>query len=212
VRPERTRAAVEAAIAELDRIRAPLMEELGRLQRAPDYLQGQMPDACCRRPLNRMRISPLEALAIERAFRRDPKLRAKLPAVIERLKAELPRLRDDEERQPFDCPLLEQGRCLVHHAAKPIGCTAWHPPAKDQEGEWSFTAKGWEAFADRDAVCDGVFGSKWKLRVIPLWLKSVFDSQVTASPAAKTSETETSNPGSSADAAASPRLKIPSVR
>src|SRR5688572_25396620 len=124
--PARRRGAEEAALRDLDRIRAPLFRELERLLSDPEYLRGEEPHACCLREKNQMRISPLEARAIARAFRTDPALRARLPAVLERLRKELERLDDNGERQNFDCPLLEGTRCLVHDRAKPIGCTAWH--------------------------------------------------------------------------------------
>lgn len=122
-----------------------------------------------------MRISPVEAAAIARAFRADPVLRAKLPGVLRRLRAELRGLQDDGSRQSFDCPLLEGKRCLVHDAAKPIGCTAWNP-GRD------FSRAGWKAFRERDALNDRVHGPDWKLRVIPLWLARVFEKDLAATP------------------------------
>lgn len=118
-----------------------------------------------------MRISPLEARAIARAFRTDPELRARLPAVLRRLREELRRLEDTSERQGFDCPLLEGTRCLVHGRAKPIGCTAWHPGRE-------FSDAGWTAFAARDELNDEVYGPRWKLRVIPLWLSRVLEPEL----------------------------------
>jgi hypothetical protein len=164
--PARRRGAEEAALRDLDRIRAPLFRELERLLSDPEYLRGEEPHACCLREKNQMRISPLEARAIARAFRTDPALRARLPAVLERLRKELDRLEDNGERQNFDCPLLEGTRCLVHDRAKPIGCTAWHPGRE-------FSREGWKAFAARDELNDSVYGPDWKLRVIPLWLSRV---------------------------------------
>src|SRR4029453_12439117 len=122
-------------------------------------------------------ISPLEAKAIARAFRKDPALRAKLPQVLRRLREELPRLADNTERQSFDCPLLEGTRCLVHDAAKPIGCTAWNY-GRD------FSRAGWKAFAERDELNDRVHGPDWKLRAIPLWLKRVFQEELREGPEA----------------------------
>ena len=113
-----------------------------------------------------MRISPLEAKAIALAFRKSPALRAKLPAVLDRLGKELVGLKEGEERQNFDCPLLEGTRCLVHDDAKPIGCTAWNA-GRD------FSKTGWKAFGQRDRLNDRLYGPDWKLRVIPLWLKRV---------------------------------------
>jgi hypothetical protein len=154
------------ALSRLDRIREPLFRELEVLLENPRYHRGMEPHHSCLRERNQMRISPLEARAIARAFRRDPVLRAKLPAVLRRLRAELWRLENTTERQGFDCPLLEGTRCLVHHAAKPIGCTAWHPGR-------SFTRAGWRAFEERDKLNDELYGPDWKLRVIPLWLERV---------------------------------------
>ncbi|MBI4605433.1 MAG: hypothetical protein HY721_26000 [Planctomycetes bacterium] len=164
-----------AALRELDRIRAPLFRELERLLRDPDYHRGEEPHACCTRAKNQMRISPLEAKAIARALLEVPELRAKLPAVLRRLKVELPRLEDNTRRQSFDCPLLEGTRCLVHDAAKPIGCTAWHPGRE-------LTDAGWEAFARRDELNDRLHGSRWKLRVIPLWLKRALAAELRGEP------------------------------
>ena len=162
-----------AAVKELDKIRAPLMRELRAMSERPGYLQGKPPHHCCTRHANQMRISPLEAQAIARAFRTDPKLRAKLPQVFERLSSELGLLEDNGDRQSFDCPLLEGTRCLVHDQAKPIGCAAWHPAAPGQR-DYTFTTQGWKAFEKRDLLNDQFCGPHWKLRVIPLWLKRVF--------------------------------------
>jgi len=166
----RRRGAEEAALRELDRIRAPLFKELERLLGDPEYLRGEEPHACCLREKNQMRISPLEARAIARAFRTDPDLRARLPAVLRRLRDELRRLQDTSERQSFDCPLLEGTRCLVHDRAKPIGCTAWHPGRE-------FSREGWKAFTARDELNDSLYGPDWKLRVIPLWLNRVLAAE-----------------------------------
>jgi hypothetical protein len=166
------------ALAKLDAIRAPLFRELPRLLRDPAYHRGQPAHLCCQRSLNQMRISPLEARAIARAFRDDPELRAKLPAVLARLRKELPGLAETTERQNFDCPLLEGTRCLVHDHSKPIGCTAWNPGRE-------FTRAGWKAFAARDELNDHLYGDAWKLRVIPLWLKRVFEAELRRAPSGK---------------------------
>lgn len=167
-------AALEAlALEELDGLRGPLFRELEKLLRKQDYLRGEPPHLCCRRDKNQMRISPLEARAIAVAFRKAPWLRSKLPAIIRRLEAELPHLSDDEERQGFDCPLLEGTRCLVHRVAKPIGCLSWHPGK-----EYSDAAM--RAFEARDRLNDRVYGRGWKLRVIPLWLRRVLARRLAA--------------------------------
>jgi len=165
-----------AAIGELDVVRSPLFAELREVARRPDYYKGREPHVCCTRQFNRMRISPLEANAIAAAFRRDPRLRRHLPRVLERLERELTGLVDGEERQAFDCPLLDGTRCLVHDVAKPIGCTAWHPPEPGEDFE--LTPAGWRAFAERDQLNDRVYGPRWKLRVIPLWLARVFRAEL----------------------------------
>lgn len=174
----RQRVAEAALVEELAGVRAPLLREVERLAARPGYLRGQAAHACCRRPLNQMRISPLEARAIEQAFRRDPELRRRLPAVLDRVRRELADLRDSEDRQSFDCPLLEGTRCLVHDVAKPVGCTAWHPPAPGGDSS-PYTRRGWKAFEQRDALNDRLYGTTWKLKVIPLWLARVFRRDLT---------------------------------
>lgn len=171
-----------AALKRLADLRGALLSELDRLERDPDYLQGQPAHECCTRRWNQMRITPLEARAIEQAFQRDPELKLKLGGVLQRLRRELPGLRDNDERQSFDCPLLDGTRCLVHMTAKPIGCLAWHP-AVQQSGEAAqhYTEFGWESFETRDSLNDAVHGSEWKARVIPLWLRRVLATELARS-------------------------------
>ena len=164
---------MEPRLRELEALRGPLFQELGSAPgRATDTqgAAGEPPHVCCTRKRNQMRISPLEAQDIASALRRDPNLRAKLPQILSRVRQEARRLEDNSERQNFDCPLLEGTRCLVHRAAKPIGCLAWH------DGR-DFSPAGWKAFAARDELNDDVYGSDWKLRVIPLWLQRVVKPQ-----------------------------------
>ena len=140
--PRRRRHVDEAALHELDRIRSPLYRELERIRVGSTYRSEGKSKAhlCCTRKYNQMRVSPLEARSIAEAFARDPALRAKLPRVLERLEEQLGHLADNDERQSFDCPLLHKKLCLVHDAAKPIGCLAWHPPRPDAElEEYTFT-------------------------------------------------------------------------
>lgn len=159
-------------LPELAVLRQALLEESARARRQSGRKRNRREEhLCCRRPDNQMRISPLEARAIAEAFRKDPDLRAKLPAVLGRLEEEIPRLTDDGERQSFDCPLLEGRRCLVHRQAKPIGCLAWNPGRE-------YSKNGWRAFRLRDELNDTIYGPKWHLRVIPLWLKRVFREQL----------------------------------
>ena len=164
---------------ELDQIRAPLYKELEKLSKDTSYQQGKDSHLCCTRQYNQMRISPIEARSIARAFRKEAGFRARLPAVLGRLEKALEGLSDNSERQSFDCPLLEKGKCMVHGVAKPVGCLAWHPRQySDPEGEYGFTARGWAAFAARDRLNDKYQGEDWKLRVIPLWLKRVFSREL----------------------------------
>ena len=117
----------EASMKELDQIRAPLYRELEKLSKETAYQAGKDSHLCCTRKYNQMRISPLEARSIAVAFRENPELRRGLPAVLDRLEESLKGLSDNGERQAFDCPLLEKGKCMVHNIAKPVGCLAWHP-------------------------------------------------------------------------------------
>lgn len=168
-RRRRHRNLEERLLPDLAAIRATLLVDVRR-----DRGRGHGREAehlCCRRPNNQMRISPLEARAIAEVFREDPALRAKLPDVLKRLAAEVPVLKDDGERQSFDCPLLDGDRCLVHRLAKPIGCLAWNSGKE-------YSKKGWSAFEVRDELNDSIYGRKWQLRVIPLWLKRVFRQQL----------------------------------
>ncbi len=180
-RPRGRRLDEQAALDELAKTRAELLRELELLVEKPDYLHGQPAHLCCTRKLNQMRITPLEARAIRLAFDNDPQLRRKLPQVLARLRAELKHLKDNSQRQNFDCPLLDGTLCLVHTSAKPIGCLAWHPAADEsQSGDAHYTARGWQAFGDRDDLNDQVHGPDWKLRAIPLWLRRIFAVELSA--------------------------------
>ena len=162
------------ALQKLGTLREPLLDESAEVrEQQPPEATARAAHRCCKKPENQMRISPLEARAIERAFRENPELRGKLPQVLERLNHELPSLTDSTERQTFDCPLLEGTSCLVHESAKPIGCLAWNPGR-----DWS--PRAWRAFEERDKLNDEVYGPKWQLRVIPLWLKRVFKAPLSA--------------------------------
>ena len=164
---------------ELAQIRAPLYRELKKMVTDQAYQHGKDPHLCCTSKYNQMRISPLEAKSIARAFRSDPELRKRLPAVLDRLEKVLGGLSDNGERQSFDCPLLENKQCMVHEIGKPVGCLAWHPRQySDPDGEYGFSSRGWTAFASRDRLNDKYQGPDWKLRVIPLWLKRVFSKQL----------------------------------
>lgn len=151
------------ALEELRRIRQPLFRELEKLVAGLDHNRDPAPHLCCKRELNQMRISPLEARDIFEAFRRDPELRRRWPAVAARIREEAGKLRNTTERQNFDCPLLEGTRCLVHRVAKPIGCLAWNPGRE-------FSRAAWDTFRRRDALNDALHGPDWRLQVIPIWL------------------------------------------
>ncbi|MBI4585282.1 MAG: hypothetical protein HY717_14810 [Planctomycetes bacterium] len=157
---------LEEGLKRLEQARRPLFRELERLLKNPNYFRGEPPHLCCTRARNQMRITPLEAQSIARALETVPELRQKLPQIRQRTEEELKRLVDGTRRQNFQCPLLEGTKCLVHDAAKPIGCTAWNP-GRD------FTTAGWRAFLQRDFLNNLVYGPNWKLRVIPLWLARV---------------------------------------
>lgn len=160
------------ALGELDRARAPLFAEMRDLARDPGYREVDPPHLDCLHPRNQMRISPLEAESIAEALRKRPELRRRLPAIRRRLREELRRLEDSTRRQSFSCPLLERKLCLVHGAAKPIGCLAWNPGRE-------FSDAGWFAFARRDELNDAQHPG-WKLRVIPLWLARVLGEPLPA--------------------------------
>lgn len=156
--------------AELDSLRVPLFAEMARLRSEPSA-SSEPQHLCCKRERNQMRISPLEAHAIARAFRRDPALRSKLPQVLERVRAEVAHLKRSGHRQNFECPLLDGTSCLVHERAKPMGCLAWNP-GRD------YSEAGWKAFRERDGLNDRTYGPNWTLRVIPLWLARVFSREL----------------------------------
>src|SRR5690606_3169604 len=193
------------SLRELRAIRQPVLEETRERSRDPSYLRGKPAHLCCTRALNSMRISPLEAQAIGEAFRSDPELRRHLTAVLRRLRDAARGLRDTEERQNFDCPLLDGTRCLVHDVAKPIGCAAWHPPEDGEDARFSRTA--WNAFAARDRLNDACFGPDWKLRVIPLALKRIFARELE-----RLSQRESSTPPAGEGESSGAKTGAPSER
>ena len=136
---------------------------------APDSAKDE-PHLACTRKFNRMRITDLEAIDIARAFAEKPNLLGKLPQVYERIAKEIPYLRDNEEPQPFDCPLLDGKNCMVHRIAKPIACLAWNP-GRD------YTTDGWHSFSRRDKLNQELFGEEWDLKAIPLQLSRFLEGQ-----------------------------------
>ncbi|MGE3164933.1 MAG: hypothetical protein AB7O52_08500 [Planctomycetota bacterium] len=152
-----------SARAQLAAIREPLFADMDALDNDPTYEQPPEPHRACTRAHNRMRISTLEALDIILAFRDHPKLRSKWPSIRIRIAAARARLRNDERRQAYDCPLLEGTLCTVHHIAKPIPCLAWNPGM-------DFTEAGWNAFAERDQLNATAVAEDWELKAIPVML------------------------------------------
>jgi hypothetical protein len=169
-RRARTEEGLESALISLDRSRGPLFEEMARLAESKRGTRSANPHLACTRKFNRMRITDLEAVDIARAFAEKPHLRGKLSQVYERIAKELPHLRDDEEPQAFDCPLLEGTQCMVHHVAKPIACLAWNR-GREYSGE------GWHSFSRRDRLNRSLFGEEWQLKAIPLQLARFLEGQ-----------------------------------
>ena len=172
--------ALEAALISLDRSRGPLFQEMERIAAEDRSLRkvrekkesetAENPHLACTRKFNRMRITDLEAIDIARAFAEKPHLLGKLPQVYERLAKEIPYLRDNEEPQAFDCPLLEGKNCMVHRVAKPIACLAWN------EGR-DYTTEAWHSFSRRDKLNHELFGDEWDLKSIPLQLSRFLEGQ-----------------------------------
>ena len=174
-RRARTGESIEAALISLDRSRGPLFQEMTRIaeHRRRERKRKPRPEEthlACTRQFNRMRITDLEAIDIARAFAEKPHLRGKLPQVYERIAKELPHLRDIEEPQAFDCPLLEGTQCMVHHVAKPIACLAWNAGRE-------FSSEAWHSFSRRDRLNRDLFGTEWQLKSIPLQLTRFLEGE-----------------------------------
>ncbi len=163
-------ASLEAALLSLDRSRGPLFREMDQIEGSRRNSKGQRPHLSCTKKFNRMRITDLEAIDIARAFREKPHLRGKLPEVYARLAKALHGLRDSEDPQAFDCPLLEGKKCMVHHVAKPIACLAWNP-GRDYSNE------GWHSFSRRDKLNTELFADRWALKAIPLQLSRYLEGE-----------------------------------
>ncbi|OUU22103.1 MAG: hypothetical protein CBC13_08010 [Planctomycetia bacterium TMED53] len=152
--------ALEEALISLDRSRGPLFLE----NRDDPKRNETRPAHCCERPVNKMRISELEAIDIARAFHEKPHLNGKADEVLERLGQAIHFLRDNRRPQAFDCPLLEDGQCMVHKVAKPIECLAY------ETVEDKISREGKRSIERRDQLNESLFGSEWDYRVIPFML------------------------------------------
>lgn len=161
---------LENALLSLDRSRGPLFREMERIGRPPKGPASVAPHRHCTRKFNRMRITDLEAIDIARAFREKPHLLGKLPEVYARLAKELPHLKDSEDPQAFDCPLLDGERCMVHTVAKPIACLAWNPGRE-------YSSEGWHSFQRRDKLNRELFGDDWQLKAIPLQIARFLEEE-----------------------------------
>jgi len=151
---------LEEALVSLDRSRGPLFLE----KRERPGASENRPPECCQRPMNKMRISELEAIDIARAFHEKPHLNGKTDAVLERLGQAIHFLRDNRRPQAFDCPLLEDGQCMVHKVAKPIECLAY------DKTEDRISHEGKRSIERRDQLNESLFGEEWDYRVIPFML------------------------------------------
>ena len=152
---------IEEALISLDRSRGPLFHE--KETTAGSRPDGQRDPVRCHRPENKMRISELEAVDIARAFSEKPHLGGKEREVLERVAQSLSFIGDTDKPQRFDCPLLEDGKCMVHRIAKPIECLAELP-------DGSFSAEGRRSLERRDQLNQDLFASRWEFKAIPLML------------------------------------------
>ncbi|MAW77756.1 MAG: hypothetical protein CMJ95_10300 [Planctomycetes bacterium] len=153
---------IEAGLVSLDRSRGPLFrekEDEGKSFR-PD---GQRDPVRCQRSENKMRISDLEAIDIARAFSEKPHLRGKGDEVLQRVGRSLSYIGDTHKPQRFDCPLLEEGKCMVHRIAKPIECLAELP-------DGGFSSDGHRSLERRDQLNNELYGNRWEFKAIPLML------------------------------------------
>lgn len=112
--------ALEEGLHSLDRSRGPLFKEMEEFAREPVQVEEDPPHACCTRAKNKMRITDLEAIDIARAIAEKSHLKGRRKQIVERMAQSIGYLKDTEDHQRYDCPLLEDGLCLVHKVAKPI--------------------------------------------------------------------------------------------
>ncbi len=151
---------LDEALVSLDRSRGPLFLE----KRENPALSENRPAHCCQRPVNKMRISELEAIDIARAFHEKPHLLGKTETVLQRLGQTIHFLRDNRRPQAFDCPLLEDGQCMVHKIAKPIECLAYDTV------DDKISSEGRRSIERRDQLNESLYGQDWDYRVIPFML------------------------------------------
>jgi len=153
---------IEETLISLDRSRGPLFLEKDATAEGyrPD---GQRDPVRCRRGENKMRISEVEAIDIARAFSEKPHLKGKEGEVLQRVGRSLSFIGDTSRPQRFDCPLLEDGKCMVHRIAKPIECLAELP-------DGSFSAEGRRSLERRDQLNEDLFAGRWDFKAIPLML------------------------------------------
>ena len=155
--------ALDESLHSLDRSRGPLFKEMEEISREPAPAGNEPPHICCTRAKNKMRITDLEAIDIARAIAEKPHLRGRRKQIVERIGQSIGYLKDSEDPQRYDCPLLEDGLCMVHKVAKPIACLAWNP-GRD------YSDDGWRSLERRDRLNEDLFRGQWSLKAIPLQL------------------------------------------
>lgn len=161
---------IDQLLDRLHHARLPLFREHRAVMKKLKASPGQPePHRFCTREFNQMRISDLEALSIARAFRREPHLVHRLAEVQARVEEEIKHLKRSRKRQNFTCPLLDGERCLVHQAAKPIGCLSFTGGAP--------TEAGWKALNTRNRLSDRLVDRSWELQAIPLMLAKYLDGE-----------------------------------
>lgn len=160
---------IDQMLDRLNQARVPLFKEHRAVMRELKSNPGNPePHQFCTREFNQMRISDLEALSIARAFKREPHLIHRLPEVLARVEQEVRRLKTSQKRQNFNCPLLDGERCLVHQAAKPMGCLSFTGSTPSEAG--------WRALNTRNRLNERLVDREWELRAIPLMLAKYLDS------------------------------------
>lgn len=169
-RIDRSDKPIDQLLDRLHHARLPLFREHRAVMKKLKESPGQPePHRFCTREFNQMRISDLEAMSIARAFRREPHLIHRLAEVQARVEEELKHLKRSRKRQNFTCPLLDGERCLVHQAAKPIGCLSFNGSSPSEAG--------WKALNTRNRLNDRLVDRSWELQAIPLMLAKYLDGE-----------------------------------